>query len=49
VPTGLNDPKAQYADAATATAVEALINSANLKHYRGKVAPRNAFFDAPFT
>ena len=49
VPTGLNDPKAQYADAATATAVEALINSTNLKNYRGKVAPRNAFFDPWFT
>ena len=49
VPTGLNDPKAQYADAATATAIEALINSTNLKKYRGKVAPRNAFFDPWFT
>jgi len=49
VPTGPNDPKAVYADQATATAVEALINSTDLKKYRGKVAPRNAFRDPWFT
>lgn len=49
VPTGLNDPKAVYADAATANTVEALINSTDLKNYRGKIAPRNAFYDKWFT
>jgi outer membrane receptor for ferrienterochelin and colicin len=49
VPTGPNDPKAVYADQATATAVEALINSTDLKKYRGKIAPRNAFNDPWFT
>lgn len=49
VPTGLNDPRAVYADQATATAVEALINSTDLRKYRGKVAPRNAFHDTWFT
>lgn len=49
VPTGLNDPKAHYADAATAATVEALINSTDLKKYRGMVAPRNAFYDKWFT
>jgi hypothetical protein len=49
VPTGPNDPKAVYADQATQTAIENLINSTDLKNYRGKVAPRNAFFDPWFT
>ncbi|HJP68699.1 MAG TPA: TonB-dependent receptor [Sphingomicrobium sp.] len=49
VPTGPNDPKAQYANLATQTAIENLINSTDLKKYRGRVAPRNAFFDPWFT
>ena len=49
VPTGLNDPKAVYANAATATAIENLINSTRLAKYRGKVAPRNAFHSKWFT
>ena len=49
VPTGPNDPKAVYANQATQDAVEALINSTDLKKYRGKIAPRNAFRDPWFT
>lgn len=49
VPTGVNDPKAVYADTATANAIEALINSTDLKKYRGKIAPRNAFNSPWFT
>jgi outer membrane receptor for ferrienterochelin and colicin len=49
VPTGPNDPKAVYADQATQTAVENLINSTALKNYRGRIAPRNAFNDPWFT
>ena len=49
VPTGINDPKAVYADAATQTATEALINSTDLKNYRGQVAPRNGFHAPWFT
>lgn len=49
VPTGPNDPKAVYANLATQTAVENLINSTDLKKYRGKIAPRNAFNDPWFT
>ncbi len=60
VPTGPSDPKVSYADtvvggvvtqtAAQAQAmVEALINSTDLKKYRGMVAPRNAFYDKWFT
>nr|MDQ2878310.1 carboxypeptidase regulatory-like domain-containing protein [Pseudomonadota bacterium] len=49
VPTGINDPKAVYADAATQNTVEALINSTDLKKYRGQVAPRNAFHAPWFT
>ena len=48
VPT-VNDPKIVYADAATQTAVENLINSTGLKNYRGQVAPRNAFNSKWFT
>lgn len=49
VPTGPNDPKAVYANLATQTAVENLINSTGLKKYRGTIAPRNAFRDPWFT
>ncbi len=49
VPTGPNDPKAVYANMATQTAVESLINSTDLKKYRGMIAPRNAFHDPWFT
>ena len=49
VPTGTADPKAVYADAATASTVEALINSTDLKKYRGQIAPRNAFHSPWFT
>lgn len=48
VPT-VNDTKVVYADAATQTAVEALINGSGLKDYRGKIAPRNAFRSKWFT
>ncbi|QJU59446.1 TonB-dependent receptor plug domain-containing protein [Sphingomonas sp. AP4-R1] len=48
VPT-VNDPKVIYADAATQTAIENLINSSGLSKYRGKVAPRNAFNSKWFT
>ncbi len=43
VPTGINDPKVSYADAATATRIDQIINSTGLSKYRGKIAPRNAF------
>jgi len=49
VPTGPNDPLAGYANAATETAIENLINSTSLKKYRGKIAPRNAFNSKWFT
>jgi outer membrane receptor for ferrienterochelin and colicin len=49
VPTGPSDPKAVYADTATRDTVEALINSTDLKKYRGMIAPRNAFHDPWFT
>ena len=49
VPTGPSDPKAVYADLATQNTVEALINSTDLKKYRGMIAPRNAFNDPWFT
>lgn len=43
VPTGIDDPKVSYADAATATRIDQIINSTGLSKYRGKIAPRNAF------
>jgi hypothetical protein len=59
VPTGPNDPKVTYVSsgsgatfqtaAQTEAMVEALINSTDLKKYRGKIAPRNAFNDPWFT
>ena len=49
VPTGPNDPKVAYADAATQAAIENLINSTGLSKYRGKVAPRNGFYSKWFT
>jgi hypothetical protein len=55
VPTGPNDPNVTYIASANQTAaqteamVEALINSTDLKKYRGKIAPRNAFNDPWFT
>jgi outer membrane receptor for ferrienterochelin and colicin len=55
VPTGPNDPNVTYAASGTQTAaqaqalVEALINSTDLKKYRGQIAPRNAFHDPWFT
>jgi hypothetical protein len=45
----VNDPLVQYADAATQAAVENLINSTDLKKYRGQIAPRNAFNSKWFT
>lgn len=49
VPTGAADPKAVYADAATAAVVENLINTTQLSKYRGQIAPRNAFHAPWFT
>ncbi len=59
VPTGPSDPKVTYiASGSGATAqtaaqtqamVEGLINSTDLKKYRGVIAPRNAFNDPWFT
>jgi hypothetical protein len=49
VPTGPNDPKAVYADAATQQAIENLINTTGLSKYRGKIAPRNGFNSKWFT
>lgn len=48
VPT-VGDSKVIYADTATQNAIENLINSTDLKKYRGQVAPRNAFHDPWFT
>jgi hypothetical protein len=49
VPTGPNDPKAVYSNALSQQLIENLINSTDLKKYRGKVAPRNAFNSKWFT
>lgn len=49
VPTGLDDARVSYDSAATAAALDALINSTGLKKYRGQVAPRNAFNSKWFT
>ena len=59
VPTGTSDPKVTYAasgagatlqTAAQAQALlDSLINSGDLKKYRGTIAPRNAFNDPWFT
>jgi hypothetical protein len=49
VPTGPNDPKAVYANDLSRQLIENLINSTDLKKYRGKVAPRNAFNSKWFT
>ncbi|MET3825490.1 hypothetical protein ABIC16_001183 [Sphingomonas sp. PvP055] len=48
VPT-VNDAKVVYANAATQSAVEALITSTGLKNYRGQIAPRNGFRSKWFT
>lgn len=48
VPT-VGDPLVRYADAATQTAVENLINATGLAKYRGQIAPRNAFHSKWFT
>ncbi|MDB5686079.1 MAG: TonB-dependent receptor, partial [Rhizorhabdus sp.] len=48
VPT-VNDPLVRYADAATQTSVENLVNGTGLSKYRGQVAPRNAFHSKWFT
>lgn len=54
VPTGLNDPNVVYGGtpaqaAATAAAIDNLINTTGLKNYRGKVAPRNGFHSKWFS
>lgn len=49
VPTSASDPKVLYADAATQTAINNLIDSTGLSKYRGKIAPRNAFNSKWFT
>ena len=41
VPSGLNDPIVSYDSAATANALDALINSSPLKEYRGRIAAKN--------
>ncbi|QGN56443.1 TonB-dependent receptor plug domain-containing protein [Novosphingobium sp. Gsoil 351] len=43
VPTGINDPKVQYANTTIASQVDAFITSSGLAKYRGMIAPRNAF------
>lgn len=48
VPT-VNDPLVRYADAATQTSVENLIQASGLSKYRGQIAPRNAFHSKWFT
>jgi hypothetical protein len=59
VPTSTTDPLVSYADAGTGAnlvtaaqtrdALEALINSTNLKNYRGKIAPKNIARARAFT
>jgi hypothetical protein len=49
VPTGANDPAVIYDSPATQAAIQNLINSTDLKKYRGRVAPRNAFNSPWFT
>lgn len=41
VPTSTSDPIVSYDSAATASALDALINSSALSNYRGKIAPKN--------
>ncbi|PZU60554.1 MAG: TonB-dependent receptor [Sphingobium sp.] len=49
VPTSTTDPLVVYDSAATASYLDALINSTGLKKYRGQIAPRNAFNTKWFT
>ena len=49
VPTGANDPLVQYDSAATASALDALINSTALSKYRGQIAPKNIGRSRAFT
>ena len=49
VPTGVNDPLVTYDSAATRDRVEAIVAGSELRNYRGKVAPRNAFNSKWFT
>lgn len=49
VPTGVNDPKVQYGDAATAAGLDALIGRTELSKYRGQIAPKNIARSRAFT
>lgn len=43
VPTGINDPKVSFANAAVAQQFDDYVNSSGLSKFRGTIAPRNAF------
>ena len=49
VPTGASDPLVSYDTAQTQTQLEGLINSTELKDYRGKIAGRNIARSRAFT
>ncbi|MCK8456736.1 TonB-dependent receptor [Sphingomonas faeni] len=49
VPTGASDPIVSYDSEATRTSLEGLINSTELKDYRGKIANRNIARSRAFT
>jgi hypothetical protein len=49
VPTSTTDPLVSYDSAATATALDGLINNTKLKDYRGRIAARNIDRNRAFT
>ncbi|WP_375382533.1 carboxypeptidase regulatory-like domain-containing protein [uncultured Sphingomonas sp.] len=49
VPTSTTDPLVSYDTAATQAAVDSLINSTDLKKYRGSIVPKNTEFNRAFT
>ena len=49
VPTGTTDPIVSYDSADTQNALNGLIDSTNLKNYRGRIAPRNVARNRAFT
>jgi hypothetical protein len=49
IPTGISDPIVSYDSVATATAINAFIDSNGLRKFRGKIAPRNGFRSPSFT
>ncbi len=49
VPASTTDPIVSYDSAATQANLDGLINSTDLKKYRGRIVPKNTQFNRPFT